>query len=105
MEEGAGRSLYQKKLQYEGFEGQRIAIPGELTTAYLLLQLYDPDLKKNIKVDAFNMVMDAVKKGEVDAGLIIHESRFTYKAYGLKKLLTSVSGGKKRQAFRYPSDA
>ena len=66
---------------------KKIAIPGEFTTAYLLLQLYDPDLKKNIKVVPFNMIMDAVKKGEVDAGLIIHESRFTYKAYGLKKVI------------------
>jgi len=68
-------------------KNKKIAIPGELTTAYLLLQLYDPDLKKNIKVMPFNMIMDAVKKGEVDAGLIIHESRFTYKAYGLKKVI------------------
>lgn len=68
-------------------KGKRIAIPGELTTAYLLLQLYDPDLKKNIKVMPFNMIMDAVKKGGVDAGLIIHESRFTYPSYGLRKVI------------------
>ncbi|MBI5206069.1 MAG: 1,4-dihydroxy-6-naphthoate synthase [Nitrospirae bacterium] len=68
-------------------KGKRIAIPGELTTAYLLLQLYDPNLKKNIKVMPFNMIMDAVKKGEVDAGLIIHESRFTYPSYGLKRVI------------------
>jgi len=68
-------------------KNKKIAIPGELTTAYLLLQLYDPDLKKNIKVMPFNMIIDAVKKGEVDAGLIIHESRFTYPSYGLKKII------------------
>ena len=68
-------------------KGKRIAIPGELTTAYLLLQLYDPDLKKNIKVMPFNMIMYAVKNGDVDAGLIIHESRFTYPSYGLRKVI------------------
>lgn len=69
------------------FKNKKIAIPGELTTAYLLLQLYNPDLKKNIKVIPFNEIMDAVKKGEVDAGLIIHEGRFTYPSYGLKKVV------------------
>ena len=63
-----------------------IAIPGELTTAYLLLRLYDPSLT-NIKVMSFDRVMDAVSKGEATAGLIIHESRFTYPLYKLEKLL------------------
>ncbi|MEK7331839.1 MAG: 1,4-dihydroxy-6-naphthoate synthase, partial [Nitrospirota bacterium] len=85
---GCGPLVVSKRnYSMKDLKGKRIAIPGELTTAYLLLQLYDPDLKKNIKVMPFNMVMDAVKKGEVDAGLIIHESRFTYKAYGLKKVI------------------
>lgn len=76
-----------QKPEARSLKNKKIAIPGELTTAYLLLQLYDPDLKKNIKVMPFNMVMDAVKKGEVDAGLIIHESRFTYPSYGLKRVI------------------
>ncbi len=63
-----------------------VAIPGKLTTAYLLLRLYDPSLT-NIVVMAFDRIMDAVSKGRAAAGLIIHESRFTYPQYSLEKLL------------------
>ncbi len=64
----------------------QVAIPGALTTAYLLLRLCDPEIR-NITVMTFDRIMDAVAKGEVIAGLIIHESRFTYPLYGLEKLL------------------
>jgi 1,4-dihydroxy-6-naphthoate synthase len=63
-----------------------IAIPGKLTTAYLLLRLFDPTIE-NITVMTFDHIMDAVSKGDVTAGLIIHESRFTYPLYNLEKLL------------------
>jgi 1,4-dihydroxy-6-naphthoate synthase len=63
-----------------------IAIPGMLTTACLLLRLYDPSLA-NIVVMTFDRVMDAVSRGDAIAGLIIHESRFTYPRYKLEKLL------------------
>ncbi len=63
-----------------------IAIPGTLTTAYLLLRLYDPSIE-NIAAMSFDRVMDTVSKGEATAGLIIHESRFTYPLYKLEKLL------------------
>jgi 5,8-dihydroxy-2-naphthoate synthase len=63
-----------------------IAIPGTLTTAYLLLRLFNPGLT-NVSVMAFDRIMDAVSKGEALAGLIIHESRFTYPLYNLVKLL------------------
>lgn len=63
-----------------------IAIPGENTTANLLLSLALPGVK-NKKVYVFNEIEDAVLSGEVDAGLIIHENRFTYQAKGLSKLL------------------
>ena len=85
---GCGPLVVSKRnYSMKDLKGKRIAIPGELTTAYLLLQLYDPDLKKNIKVMPFNMIMYAVKNGDVDAGLIIHESRFTYPSYGLRKVI------------------
>ncbi len=64
-----------------------IAIPGSLTTAFLLLQLFDPSLKERVKVMPFHKIVDAVKNGEVDSGLIIHESRFTYKNAGLRKVI------------------
>ncbi|HAM51758.1 MAG TPA: 1,4-dihydroxy-6-naphthoate synthase [Nitrospiraceae bacterium] len=67
----------------EMLRGKKIAIPGRLTTAYLLLQLFDPALTDDIVVMPFNQIMDSVKRGSVDAGLIIHESRFTYSEYGL----------------------
>lgn len=70
-------------------KNKRIAIPGMLTTAYLLLQLFDPDLrigKAEISIMPFNEIMPAIKNGDVDAGLIIHESRFTYPSYGLKEI-------------------
>ena len=63
-----------------------IAIPGKLTTASLLLRLYDPSIT-NIVVMTFDRIMNAVSTGEVIAGLIIHESRFTYPLYNLEKLL------------------
>jgi 1,4-dihydroxy-6-naphthoate synthase len=64
----------------------KVAIPGRLTTAYLLLRLYDP-LITNITVMSFDRIMHAVSQGEATAGLIIHESRFTYPLYKLEKLL------------------
>ncbi len=66
--------------------GRTIAVPGRYTTAKLLLRLFDPGLDKFI-VMPFNEIMDAVLSGNVDAGLIIHESRFTYQGFGLHKLL------------------
>jgi 1,4-dihydroxy-6-naphthoate synthase len=63
-----------------------IAIPGKLTTAYLLLRLFDPSLV-NVAVMPFDRIMDAVSRGDAAAGLIIHESRFTYPRYKLEKLL------------------
>jgi 1,4-dihydroxy-6-naphthoate synthase len=66
--------------------GKLIAVPGRYTTAMLLLRLFDPSLDKFL-VLPFNEIMDAVMQGHVDAGVIIHESRFTYQGFGLRKLL------------------
>src|SRR6266508_6424608 len=63
-----------------------IAVPGKLTTAYLLLRLYDP-AAADIAVMAFDRIMKAVSNGEVTTGLIIHESSFTYPLYKLENLL------------------
>lgn len=64
----------------------KIAIPGKMTTAYLLLQLFAPGIK-NIVEMPFDRIMNAVSLGIVDAGLIIHEGRFTYPNYNLMKLI------------------
>ena len=66
--------------------GRRIAIPGGLTTANLLLKLSQPDDVELLTL-RYDQIMPAVAAGEVDAGLIIHESRFTYPDYGLVKHL------------------
>lgn len=64
----------------------RIAIPGVNTTANLLLSLAYPQAKDK-HAYIFSQVEDAVLSGEADAGLIIHENRFTYAARGLHKLI------------------
>jgi 1,4-dihydroxy-6-naphthoate synthase len=63
----------------------RIAIPGKNTTAYLLFSYVYP-AAKNISFYVFNEIEDAVLSGEVDAGVIIHENRFTYAQKGLYKI-------------------
>jgi len=63
-----------------------IAIPGEHTTAHMLFSLaYPKAVKKKFMV--FSAIEDAVLQGEVDAGVIIHENRFTYQQKGLHKLV------------------
>jgi 1,4-dihydroxy-6-naphthoate synthase len=60
-----------------------IAIPGQHTTAALLLRLLLPTHRQTV-VLRFDQIMDAVATGQVDAGVIIHESRFTYQDRGLR---------------------
>ena len=62
-------------------EGARVAIPGEATTANLLLRLFAPALERVSM--RFDEIMPALEQGTVDAGLVIHESRFTYADHGL----------------------
>lgn len=64
----------------------RVAIPGAATTAYRLLRLAAPTLGEVIEV-RYDRILSAVEHAEFDAGLIIHESRFTYQAHGLVKVV------------------
>jgi 1,4-dihydroxy-6-naphthoate synthase len=64
--------------------GGRVAIPGRETTAYRLLRLAAPALGEVVEM-RYDRILQAVSSGEVDAGLIIHESRFTYADHGLSK--------------------
>jgi len=66
--------------------GKRLALPGRYTTASLLLRLFDPALDSLVFMP-FHEIMGAVKRGEVDAGVIIHESRFTYREEGLHSII------------------
>ena len=61
--------------------GQRIAIPGTLTTAYLALRLYQPDVDPVVM--PFDQIEGAVLRDEVPAGLLIHEGQLTYADLGL----------------------
>jgi 1,4-dihydroxy-6-naphthoate synthase len=62
-------------------KGKRIAIPGPLTSAYLALQLYEPDFTPVFT--PFDQIEDAVVNGDVDMGLLIHEGQLTFAERGL----------------------
>ncbi|MEW9669031.1 1,4-dihydroxy-6-naphthoate synthase [Ammoniphilus sp. 3BR4] len=70
--------------------GRRVAVPSERSTAYLLFRLWAaqqvPGNVGEIIVLPFHEIMPAVRDGLVDAGLVIHEARFTYPSYGLTLL-------------------
>jgi 1,4-dihydroxy-6-naphthoate synthase len=67
--------------------GARVAVPGERTTAYLLFRLWAAATPpREIVVVPFDKIMPGVAAGEYDAGLVIHEARFTYPTYGLNCL-------------------
>src|SRR5262245_52960492 len=69
----------------ESLQGRRVAIPGKLTTAALLLQTECPGCNP-VEV-MFDRIPDAVAAGEFEAGVIIHESQLTYRDQGLHKVL------------------
>jgi 1,4-dihydroxy-6-naphthoate synthase len=72
----------------EELAGKTVAIPGTLTTAALLVRLFAPSLREtNITVMPFDEIMPAVCRGQVDAGVIIHESRFTFRRHGLTQIV------------------
>lgn len=70
--------------------GKRVAVPSERSTAYLLFRLWAaqnvPGGVGEIVVMPFHQIMPAVRDGLIDAGLVIHEARFTYQNYGLNLL-------------------
>jgi 5,8-dihydroxy-2-naphthoate synthase len=66
-------------------DGGTVAVPGERTTAYLLFRLWSADKPPaRIEVVPFHEIMPGVAEGRYDAGLVIHEARFTYPRYGLR---------------------
>jgi len=65
--------------------GVTVAVPGTLTTSFLALRLYDPDVP--YVVMPFDRIQDAVRAGEAQAGLLIHEGQLTYADEGLKKIV------------------
>jgi len=73
-----------RAMGFSELKGCRIAVPGLRTTAYALLRMFGPQ-HEPVPM-RFDQVMPAVESGEVDAGLIIHESRFTYPHHGLTRI-------------------
>ncbi|HWZ36025.1 MAG TPA: 1,4-dihydroxy-6-naphthoate synthase [Mucilaginibacter sp.] len=81
---GNPEDLY-SRLKTQGSE-LKIGIPGKYTTANFLLGLAFPQATNKIEL-IFSDIENAVLEGRVDAGLIIHENRFTYQDKGLKKII------------------
>ncbi|MEO9238652.1 MAG: MqnA/MqnD/SBP family protein, partial [Jatrophihabitantaceae bacterium] len=68
--------------------GRTVAVPSERSTAYLLFRLWAGDQQPaRIEVVPFASIMPAVRDGQYDAGLVIHEARFTYPDFGLRALV------------------
>jgi 1,4-dihydroxy-6-naphthoate synthase len=75
-----------ERLEPTALRGRRIAVPGNLTTAHLLLRLFDSEIEDIVPLP-FHEIMPAVEQGTVDAGVVIHESRFTCQPRGLLKVV------------------
>ncbi len=86
MGEGYGPMLVAtRKYNVDEIRKLRIAIPGTLTTAYLTLKLFCPEIQTTVV--PFDEIIAAVSAGEYDAGLLIHEGQLTYAADGLAKIM------------------
>lgn len=82
MGDGYGpRLVAREPMSPADMKGRLVAIPGKLTSAYLALKLFQPDVET--VVVPFDEIMDYVKAGKADVGLIIHEGQLTYKDEGL----------------------
>ncbi|HZG64258.1 MAG TPA: MqnA/MqnD/SBP family protein [Rubrobacteraceae bacterium] len=77
-----GPRLVSKERMGRGdLKGKTVAVPGEWTTAYLALKLYEPEVEH--VVVPFDEIMGRVTRGEADVGLIIHEGQLTHESEGL----------------------
>ncbi|MBI4436287.1 MAG: ABC transporter substrate-binding protein [Candidatus Omnitrophica bacterium] len=84
--DGYGPMLVSKKnISPNALKGKRIAIPGRLTTAYLVLQLFADGFIEAFL--PFNEIVPAVQSGKADAGLLIHEGQIAYSDLGLQKVI------------------
>ena len=84
----------------EDLKGKRIAIPGRMTTAFLTLSIFQPDF---IPVEVpFDKILDVVKDGAADAGLVIHEAQLTYAQGGFHQIIDLGKWWKKTQGMPLP---
>ncbi|MBO4369247.1 MAG: 1,4-dihydroxy-6-naphthoate synthase [Desulfovibrio sp.] len=93
-----------KELNAESLRTGTVAIPGELTTANLLLSLTEM-FEGPRKVMLFSDIIPSVDRGEVDLGVIIHEGRFTYQNYGLRMILDLGAWWEKKYGLPLPLGA
>jgi 1,4-dihydroxy-6-naphthoate synthase len=85
---GCGPLVLVKDPLTDGLAGKTVAVPGDRTTAYLLFRLWSADVAPSkIEIVPFHEIMPGVADGRYDAGLVIHEARFTYPRYGLHALV------------------
>lgn len=78
----------------------KLAIPGKLTTAFLALKIYDPELEG--EVVAFDQIIPEILAGKYDAGLIIHEGQLTYAEDGLEKVVDLGEWWQKKHSLPLP---
>jgi len=116
MGDGYGPMVVTKTLlRPQELAGKRIAIPGTLTSAFLALSLYldaplvplsDPELRTpntvHYTVVPFDRIMDAVRAGQVEAGLLIHEGQLTHRAQGLHTVVDLGAWWKKETGLPLP---
>ena len=101
MGDGYGPMLVARKaMTREQIAGKRIAVPGLMTSAYLALRLYQPDFVP--VVTPFDKIDETVKRGDVDAGLLIHEGQLTYKDEGLHLIADMGAWWKERTGLPLP---
>ena len=74
-----------KRMQARSLAGKMVAIPGTLTTAFLTLCLFEPEIKYHVV--PFDRILDEVQAGNYEAGLLIHEGQLTYREMGLHKVI------------------
>ena len=87
-----------RKMPLDKVKKTRIAIPGTLTTAYLALKLFAPEVETETL--PFDKIIPAVVAGEFDAGLIIHEGQLTYARMDWSSCSILANGGARRRACR-----
>jgi 1,4-dihydroxy-6-naphthoate synthase len=86
MGEGYGPVIFSKKYkEVDELKGKTVGTPGPLTTATLLFKIFTSGIA-NVDMP-FDSIMEAVDKGTVDAGLLIHEGQVTYQSLGYNKVL------------------
>jgi 1,4-dihydroxy-6-naphthoate synthase len=77
--------ISRKPMRAKSLASKMVAIPGTLTSAFLTLRLFEPEIR--YKVVAFDQILDEVYKDTYDAGLLIHEGQLTYREMGLHKVI------------------